>query len=186
MKTSRGTGFSGRDRPPRSTRAPIRGCRCPRLCICSRELALRCWRVYRVSVRCVNLKLKATGKACRAAAAPRRRASRRSLLIRYSSDARPRKRELKSRSRKRPANVELASAGKTLGRRNPWQLFAPQLCLNEIIRADIAKESSSSIDTMAQYSFMLLALAQTTALKVFGTPGRGPAIQRASTRPTTP
>ena len=31
---------------------------------------------------------------------------------------------------------------------------------------------------MAQYSFMLLALAQTTALKVFGTPGRGPAIQR--------
>ena len=31
---------------------------------------------------------------------------------------------------------------------------------------------------MAQYSFLLLALAQTTALKVFGTPGRGPAIQR--------
>ena len=27
-------------------------------------------------------------------------------------------------------------------------------------------------------AFMLLALAQTTALKVFGTPGRGPAIQR--------
>ena len=31
---------------------------------------------------------------------------------------------------------------------------------------------------MAHISFMLLALAQTTALKVFGTPGRGPAIQR--------
>ena len=41
-----------------------------------------------------------------------------------------------------------------------------------------ANKSSCSIDTMAQYSFMLLALAQTTALKVFGTPGRGPAIQR--------
>ena len=27
-------------------------------------------------------------------------------------------------------------------------------------------------------AFLLLALAQTTALKVFGTPGRGPAIQR--------
>ena len=42
----------------------------------------------------------------------------------------------------------------------------------------LCKESSCKIDTMAQYSFMLLVLAQTTALKVFGTPGRGPAIQR--------
>ena len=31
---------------------------------------------------------------------------------------------------------------------------------------------------MAHITFMLLVLAQTTALKVFGTPGRGPAIQR--------
>ena len=31
---------------------------------------------------------------------------------------------------------------------------------------------------MAHMPFMLLVLAQTTALKVFGTPGRGPAIQR--------
>ena len=35
-----------------------------------------------------------------------------------------------------------------------------------------------SIDMARRNAFLLLVLAQTTALKVFGTPGRGPAIQR--------